>query len=163
MYSVTYHLCNYSNCGAPGPEAPADSGIISLSSSVTWSVSWSSAHPPDPLLFTNRQTARYGRMRSLAWSEQVSEPHCDPINLYCVLTVTFCQPVCAQCACFMTVSRGWAAAVCRKCGQARGSARLQLANNQANVTLVSLLPVVSSHIHWAVTTAACCCKFIELA
>lgn len=57
---------------------PADSDIISLSSLVTWSVSWSSAHPPDPLLFTNQHTVRNSRMRTSAWSDQVPEPHCTP-------------------------------------------------------------------------------------
>lgn len=80
---------------------PADSGIMSFSSLVTWSVSWSSAHPPDPLLFTNPHTVRYSRMRTSAWSDQVPEPHCtsrrvrdDPLWPYPHLF----YPVCS-CAC----------------------------------------------------------------
>lgn len=38
---------------------------------VTWLVSWSSAHPPDLLLFTNQHTIYKSRMTSPAWSIQV--------------------------------------------------------------------------------------------
>lgn len=51
---------------------------------VTWPVSWSSAHPPDLLLFTNQHTVYKSRMKSPAWSVQVSGNYMT----MCVCTVT---------------------------------------------------------------------------
>lgn len=52
---------------------------------VTWPVSWSAAHPPDLLLFTNQHTVYKSRMKSPAWSIQVSGNYmttCVPSRLY---------------------------------------------------------------------------------
>lgn len=92
------------NYGASEYTLPACIQLVSFSCSlVTWSVSWSSAHPPDPLLFTNQHTVRKSRMRSPAWSDQVSEPHWSPRwatgDSVLLLTLTFLT-------CVVSLSRG---------------------------------------------------------
>lgn len=93
-------------CGAREHMLHSDSGIISLSSLVTWSVSWSSAHPPDPLLFTNQHPVRNSRMRSPAWSDQVSEPHYTTQRVMndSVPLATLKLP--CVCVCVTSLSRG---------------------------------------------------------
>ena len=96
-----YTTLHYTTLHNPTPHGP---GSASSSALVTWPVSWSSAHPPDPLLFTNQQTVGPSRMRSPAWSEQVPEPPWEPAaghpwfrvtaRTYIILCVCVCVCVC---------------------------------------------------------------------